>query len=163
MKRPGTEHQSWRRSITEFEPCAPIPLFALEPHALQIASEGSRGQRKCVHRFRRLRTERPVNKTELLRRPTETLRAKVAEFRPIGREFAFEAVKRNLETVRGGVLAPQVGFEPTTLRLTAERVVAASRCKHEYLRERSANFPGNWGYSGGTFVFQKSYFAPISA
>ncbi len=28
-------------------------------------------------------------------------------------------------------LAPQVGLEPTTLRLTAEPVVAASRCKHE--------------------------------
>jgi hypothetical protein len=28
-------------------------------------------------------------------------------------------------------LAPQVGFEPTTLRLTAEQLVAASRCKHE--------------------------------
>ena len=28
-------------------------------------------------------------------------------------------------------LAPQVGLEPTTLRLTAERLVAASRCKHK--------------------------------
>jgi len=31
-------------------------------------------------------------------------------------------------------LAPQVGFEPTTLRLTAQPVVAASRCKHKTCR-----------------------------
>ena len=32
---------------------------------------------------------------------------------------------------KGDVLAPQVGFEPTTLRLTAEPLVAALRCKHK--------------------------------
>src|ERR1039458_7486144 len=33
-------------------------------------------------------------------------------------------------------LAPQVGLEPTTLRLTAIRVVATSRCKHKtYTRQ----------------------------
>src|ERR1035437_8841276 len=30
-------------------------------------------------------------------------------------------------------LAPQVGLEPTTLRLTAERLIAASHCKRKYL------------------------------
>jgi hypothetical protein len=35
-------------------------------------------------------------------------------------------------------LAPQVGLEPTTLRLTAEHVVAASRGKHNtYMDEMS--------------------------
>jgi hypothetical protein len=29
----------------------------------------------------------------------------------------------------GNNLAPQVGFEPTTLRLTADRLLVASRCK----------------------------------
>ena len=35
------------------------------------------------------------------------------------------------KTLRGKELAPQVGLEPTTLRLTAERLVAASRCNHK--------------------------------
>ena len=33
--------------------------------------------------------------------------------------------------IKGVILAPQVGLEPTTLRLTAERLLAASRCKHD--------------------------------
>src|ERR1039457_3256326 len=34
-------------------------------------------------------------------------------------------------------LAPQVGLEPTTLRLRAERLIAGSRCKHKaYTREK---------------------------
>ena len=32
---------------------------------------------------------------------------------------------------KGVILAPQVGLEPTTLRLTAEILIAASRCKHK--------------------------------
>ena len=65
MKRHGTEHQSWRRSITEFRAMRLIPLFALgSRHALQIAKEGSRGQRKCVHRFRR---GRPRDRLRLCR------------------------------------------------------------------------------------------------
>ena len=36
------------------------------------------------------------------------------------------------ESIRYPVsLAPQVGLEPTTLRLTAEQLVAASHCKHK--------------------------------
>src|ERR1019366_5072973 len=43
------------------------------------------------------------------------------------------------------LLAPQVGFEPTTLRLTAERLIAASRCKHKYLHAQKADYRVNWG------------------
>ena len=46
-------------------------------------------------------------------------------------------------------LAPQVGFEPTTLRLTAERLLVASRCKHKHLQARKRVFAGNWGDFGG--------------
>ena len=49
-------------------------------------------------------------------------------------------------------LAPQVGLEPTTLRLTAERLVAASRCKNNYLHARKADYRVNWGDSGGTLL-----------
>ena len=47
-------------------------------------------------------------------------------------------------------MAPQVGFEPTTLRLTAERLIAASHCKHRYLDVKGRDLGGNWGDSGGT-------------
>jgi len=50
----------------------------------------------------------------------------------------------------GLVLAPQVGLEPTILRLTAEPLIAASGCKHKYLNARCAEFHWNWGGSGGT-------------
>ena len=36
-----------------------------------------------------------------------------------------------LKDLKEGVLAPQVGFEPTTLRLTAERLIGSSYCKHK--------------------------------
>jgi hypothetical protein len=45
----------------------------------------------------------------------------------------------------GWTLAPQVGFEPTTLRLTADTVLAASHCKHNYLDARRRDFPENAG------------------
>src|SRR5450759_2577067 len=61
---------------------------------------------------------------------------------PDRREAAFRSIG-HFPQVRAGVpstrsaesslpdrLAPQVGLEPTTLRLTAEPLVAASRCKH---------------------------------
>src|ERR1035441_61776 len=41
-------------------------------------------------------------------------------------------------------------LEPTTLRLTAEGFMAASRCKHKYLHARKADYFGIWGDSGGT-------------
>src|ERR1039457_7206029 len=47
-------------------------------------------------------------------------------------------------------LAPQVGLEPTTLRLTAEWLIVASRCKHNYLDARNADYCVNWGDFGGT-------------
>jgi hypothetical protein len=47
-------------------------------------------------------------------------------------------------------LAPQVGLEPTTLRLTAEWLVAASQCKQKELGLQKADLAGNWGDSGGT-------------
>jgi hypothetical protein len=39
-----------------------------------------------------------------------------------------------------------------TLRLTAEQLVAASRCKHDYLDAWERGFRGNWGDSGGTLT-----------
>ena len=42
----------------------------------------------------------------------------------------FGSSKGCVET-KGLYLAPQVGLEPTTLRLTAEPLVAASCCKYE--------------------------------
>ena len=44
----------------------------------------------------------------------------------------------------------QAELEPTTLRLTAEPVVAASRCKHNYLGARKTDYGVNWGDFGGT-------------
>src|ERR1035437_1338956 len=41
-------------------------------------------------------------------------------------------------------------LEPATLRLTAELVVAASRCKHKYLHARKTDYRDNWGDPGGT-------------
>jgi hypothetical protein len=42
-------------------------------------------------------------------------------------------------------MAPRVGLEPQTLRLTAEQLVAASRCKHGGLRVQKPDFFVNWG------------------
>ena len=39
--------------------------------------------------------------------------------------------RRVPEQFAEGRLAPQVGFEPTTLRLTAEQLLVTSRCKHK--------------------------------
>src|ERR1019366_7473381 len=47
------------------------------------------------------------------------------------------------------LLAPQVGFEPTTLRLTAERLIAASRCKHKTSGRQNAIFAEIGGTLGG--------------
>jgi len=58
--------------------------------------------------------------------------------------------QRAPKSVEGKDLAPQVGLEPTTLRLTAEPLVAASYCKHNYLRAQNADYRVNWGDSGGT-------------
>ena len=41
-------------------------------------------------------------------------------------------------------------LQPTSLRLTAETVVAASRCKHQYLCAQKTDYCVNWGDSGGT-------------
>ena len=69
---------------------------------------------------------------------------------------------------KGLNLAPQVGFEPTTLRLTAERLIAASHCKHKaYTRENPiiAEFGGTLGVlhdapSGASFR-KGGFSAPI--
>src|SRR5438105_94183 len=53
---------------------------------------------------------------------------------------------------KGVGLAPQVGLEPTTLRLTAEWPFVTSRCKHDDLRTRFASSGGIWGDFGGTAV-----------
>ena len=47
-------------------------------------------------------------------------------------------------------LAHQVGLDPTALRLTAEPLVDASRCKHNNLHAPKSNYLGIWGDSGGT-------------
>src|ERR1035437_2083645 len=44
----------------------------------------------------------------------------------------------------------QAELEPTTVRLTAERLIAASRCKHNYLDANKAGFRENWGDSQGS-------------
>ena len=51
---------------------------------------------------------------------------------------------------KGLRVAPQVGLEPTTLRLTAEWPFVVSRCKHNHLHARNADYRVNWGDSGGT-------------
>jgi hypothetical protein len=50
---------------------------------------------------------------------------------------------------KGFILAPQVGFEPTTLRLTAEQLVAASRCKQKACRSKEGIFGEIGGSLGG--------------
>ena len=67
-----------------------------------------------------------------------------------GRGSATGVFCKGYVETKGDVLAPQVGFEPTTLRLTAERLIAASRCKHKYLHARKVNSRENWGDSGGS-------------
>jgi hypothetical protein len=54
--------------------------------------------------------------------------------------FAWKLLKR---------LAPQVGFEPTTLRLTAERLLVAAHLKTRDLDAVQARASENWGDSGG--------------
>src|ERR1035437_9487251 len=49
----------------------------------------------------------------------------------LGCGAATGAFSRGYVENKGDSLAPQVGFEPTTLRLTAEWLIAASRCKHK--------------------------------
>ena len=48
-----------------------------------------------------------------------------------GRGMATGVFCRGYVENKGVNVAPQVGFEPTTLRLIAERLIAASHCKHE--------------------------------
>ena len=43
---------------------------------------------------------------------------------------------------------------PKTLRLTADLVVASSRCKHDYLDARKPDYRVNWGDFGGTPFFR---------
>src|ERR1017187_3968977 len=55
-----------------------------------------------------------------------------SQFQPArGHNAATGVFCRGYVDNKGDILAPQVGFEPTTLRLTAERLIAASRCKHK--------------------------------
>ena len=67
---------------------------------------------------------------------------------PTGRGAATGVFCREYIEKKGLNLAPQVGFEPTTLRLTAEQLIAASRCKHNYLDARKADCRGNRGILG---------------
>src|ERR1019366_8972257 len=61
----------------------------------------------------------------------------------------FAHTRRAASSVNSLILfGPQVGFEPTILLLTAERLMAASRCKHKaYTREKQifAQFGGTLG------------------
>ena len=47
------------------------------------------------------------------------------------------------------VLSVQLRLESTNLRLTAEQLVGASRCKHNYLYALKTDYRVNWGDSGG--------------
>src|ERR1035437_5589555 len=47
-----------------------------------------------------------------------------------------------------------------TLRLTAEWLVAASRCKHGYLQARNRGFRGNWGALGDCSQRSRQIFEP---
>ena len=47
-------------------------------------------------------------------------------------------------------MAPQVGFEPTTIRVTAEPLAGASRCKHETYADKMLIIPLIGGDYGGT-------------
>jgi hypothetical protein len=57
------------------------------------------------------------------------------------------------------ILAPQVGFEPTTLRLTAEQLIAASLCKQKSCRRKSVIFRE----FGGTLGVPLRYIQPWSS
>jgi hypothetical protein len=69
-------------------------------------------------------------------------------------------MKSRLSVEEEGGMAPQVGLEPTTLRLTAEPLIDASHCKHKYLDVRESDYCGNWGDSGGTLVEVRQTFHP---
>jgi len=49
------------------------------------------------------------------------------------------------------VLRRNVNYGCTALRLTADPLVVASRCKHKYLHARESDYCVNWGDSGGTY------------
>ena len=49
----------------------------------------------------------------------------------LGRGAANGVFSTGYVETKGLKVAPQVGLEPTTLRLTAEGFIAASRCKHK--------------------------------
>src|ERR1035438_1793094 len=58
-----------------------------------------------------------------------------SQFQPSSRQTTATGVfSRGYVENKGVKLAPQVGFEPTTLRLTAEWLVAASRCNQKAYR-----------------------------
>src|ERR1039458_5295569 len=72
-----------------------------------------------------------------------------SQFQPArGHNAATGVFSRGYVENKGDILAPQVGFEPTTLRLTAERLMASSRCKHKtYTRNKRilSDFGGSLG------------------
>jgi len=71
------------------------------------------------------------------------------QFRPNrGRGAATGMYARVCIETKGLVPAPQVGLEPTTLRLTALRVVAASRCKHKTYTRKNPSLPEFGGTLG---------------
>jgi hypothetical protein len=58
------------------------------------------------------------------------------------------AFTRTCVETEGLVLSPQVGREPTTLRLTDEPLVAAARRKRKYLHMRKADLREIGGLGG---------------
>ena len=72
---------------------------------------------------------------------------------PHGRGATTGVFSREYVETKEVSVAPQVGFEPTTIRLTAEWPMAASRCKHQtYTREKRI-FAEFWGTFGGPDQF----------
>ena len=55
-------------------------------------------------------------------------------------------------------LAPQVGLEPTTLRLTADWLLVASHWKHKSYARELPILPEIWGDSGGTAIARRLQF-----
>jgi hypothetical protein len=81
----------------------------------------------------------------------EEIRVRMGKFRfqSTPRQRAVNGVfTRTCVENRGFILAPQVGFEPTTLRLTAERLVGTSRCKQKACTFNMAVLPEIGGTLG---------------
>src|ERR1035437_4923601 len=108
------------RLFLAFTPAHPLPAWQLTKRALVIGDteKGARewGQRASLGAGTGLIAEQE-------RGPSRS----IGHFQQVR---AVAPLTRRAESSLSDNLAPQVGFEPTTLRLTAEWLIGASRCKH---------------------------------